>query len=107
MSVCWVKAGACGQETAVEATKTGPTTVAVSFTTTCEHVTGLGEELTELDVASEMTVPLNETKTYVTATRHMCRPSCVVPAAVLKAMEATVGIYLPENCAIEFVEGAI
>lgn len=107
MAVCWVKAGACGQETAVEVTKTGPTTVAVSFTTTCEHVMALGEELTELDVASEMTLPLNETKTYVAAAHHMCRPSCVVPAGVLKAMEATAGIYLPENCAIEFVEGAI
>ena len=107
MAVCWVNAGACGQETAVEVTKTGPTTVGLSFSTSCDHVMALAEELTELDVAREMTAPLNETRTYVAAARHMCRPSCVVPAAVLKGMEATAGIYLPQGCAIEFVDGAI
>jgi len=107
MAVCWVKAGVCGKETTIEATKTSQTKVEVSFTTTCEHVQALSEELTELDIGSEMTKPINETLTYTLATKHLCRTSCIVPAAILKTMEVTAGIFLPESCAIEFVAGAV
>jgi hypothetical protein len=107
MPICWVKAGICGQETSIETMKAGPTTVAVTFATTCEHVEGLAQELPAVDVATEMTRPMNETLTYGAAARHMCRTSCVVPAAVLKAVEAAASIFQPEACAIEFVDGAI
>jgi hypothetical protein len=107
MAVCWVKAGICGKETTIEVAKTSQTKVKVSFVTTCEHVQALSEELTELDIGSEMTKPMNETLTYTLATEHLCRTSCIVPAAILKAMEVTAGIFLPESCAIEFVEGAV
>jgi len=107
MAVCWVKAGICGQENTIEVVKTSQTKVKVSFITTCEHVQALSEELTELDIGSEMTKPMNETLTYTLATKHLCRTSCIVPAAILKAMEVTAGIFLPEACAIEFVEGAV
>ena len=106
MAVCWVKAGICGKETTIEATKTSQTKVMLSFITTCEHVQALSEELTELDIGSEMTKPMNETLVYQLATKHLFRNSCIMPAAILKAMEATAGIFLPESCAIEFVEGA-
>jgi len=107
MAVCWVKAGICGKETTIEATKTSQTKTRLSFVTTCEHVQALSEELMELDIGSEMTEPMNETVTYMLATKHLCRTSCIVPAAILKAMEVTAGIFLPEACAIEFVEGAV
>ena len=107
MAVCWVKAGICGKETTIEITKTSQTKVGVSFVTTCEHVQALAEELIELDIGSEMTKPMVETLTYTLATKHLCRTSCVVPAAILKAMEVTAGIFLPESCAIEFVQGAV
>ena len=107
MAVCWVKAGICGKETTIEITKASQTKVGVSFVTTCEHVQALAEELIELDIGSEMTKPMVETLTYTLATKHLCRTSCVVPAAILKAMEVTAGIFLPESCAIEFVQGAV
>jgi len=107
MAVCWVKAGICGKETTIEVTKASQIKVKLSFITTCEHVQALSEELTELDIGSEMTKPMNETLTYTLATKHLCRTSCIVPAAILKAMEVTAGIFLPEACAIEFVEGAV
>ena len=107
MALCWVKAGVCGQETTIEAVKTSQTKAKVSFVTTCEHVQALSEELMVLDIGSEMTKPMNETLVYQLATKHLCRNSCIVPAAILKAMEAMAGIFLPESCAIEFVEGAV
>ena len=100
VAVCWVKAGICGKETTIEITKASQTKVGVSFVTTCEHVQALAEELIELDIGSEMTKPMVETLTYTLATKHLCRTSCVVPAAILKAMEVTAGIFLPESCAI-------
>ena len=107
MAVCWVKAGICGQETTIEAMKVGQIKVRISFVTTCEHVLTLAEELVELDIGSEMTKPLNETLTYMLAAKHLCRTSCIVPAAVLKVMEVTAGIFQPESCAIEFVKDAV
>ena len=107
MTMCWVKAGICGQETTIEAVRTSQTKARISFFTTCEHVQALAKELTELDIGSEMTKPMVKTLTYTLATKHLCRTSCVVPTAILKAMEVTAGIFLPESCAIEFVESAV
>ena len=107
MPICWVKAGVCGQETTIEVTKTSHTKVKVSFITTCGHVQALAEELTELDIGSEMTKAMNETLTYILAAAHLCRNSCIVPAAILKAVEVAAGVFLPESSGIEFVEGAV
>ncbi len=107
MALCWVKAGECGQETSIEARKVDPTHVAFEITTTCEHIQALAEALGEVDVAHDMSCRLDETRVYTLATEHVCRNSCIVPAAILKAMEVTAGIFLPGDCSIEFVEGAI
>lgn len=107
MPVCWVRAGVCGQETTIEAMKTSQTKVTLSIVTSCERVQALADSLAELDVGSEMTRPMNQTRTYVVAAEHLCRNSCIVPAAILKAMEVAAGLFLPESCAIEFVEDAM
>lgn len=44
---------------------------------------------------------------YTRATEHVCHNSCIVTAAILKAMEVAAGIFLPGDCHVEFVEGAI
>lgn len=107
MALCWVKTGEYGQETSIEARKVSPTKMIFEITTTCEHVQALVDELGEVDVGSETSLPLNETRVYALATKRMCRNSCIVPAAILKAMEVTAGIFLPGDCQIEFVEGAV
>jgi len=107
MALCWVKAGQCGQETSIEARKVDMTHVAFEITTTCEHIQALADELGEVDVAHEMSCPLDETQVYLTAAKHVCRNSCIVPAAILKAMEVTAGIFLPGDCQIEFMPSAV
>ena len=107
MALCWVRAGICGQETTIEVIKTSQTKVGVSFITTCEHVRRLSAELSELDIGSEMTKPMNETVTYVLASKYLCRTSCVLPSAILKAVEVTANLFLPASCAVEFIEGAV
>ena len=107
MAVCWVQAGQCGQETTISARKAAPTKVAFEITSTCERIQALADELGEVDVGGEMTRPLAQTRIYTLATQHVCRNSCVVPAAILKAMEVAAGLFLPGDCRIEFVTDAI
>jgi hypothetical protein len=107
MALCWVESGACGQETSIEARKIDPTHVTFEITTTCEHIQALADALGPVDVAHEMSCRLPETQVYRLATEHICRNSCVVPAAILKAMEVTAGIFLPAESRVQFVEGAI
>ena len=107
MSMCWVQAGVCGEETSIEASKSSPSEVTLSFTTTCDHIAALAEELRAVDVGVELSRPMHETLTYTLASQHCCRTSCVIPAAVLKSVEATAGVFLPGSCTIEFVDGAL
>jgi hypothetical protein len=107
MSMCWVQAGICGEETSIEASKAGPSAIALAFTTTCEHIAAFAEELRAVDAGVELSRPMNETLTYTIAAKHCCRTSCVVPAAVLKSVEATAGVFLPASCTVEFIDGAL
>jgi hypothetical protein len=107
MAVVWVRAGVCEKETTIAAQRSDMTHVRLTFDTTCEHVQKLAEQLTELDVASEMSIPRNESRTCRLATEYLCRNSCIVPAAILKAVEVEMGLFLPAESRIEFVEGAV
>ena len=89
----WVKAGQCNQETTIEARRTDMTHVAVEFVTTCEHIQKLAVVLKALDIAHEMSASLLETEVYRLASEHVCRNSCVVPAAILKALEVEANIF--------------
>jgi hypothetical protein len=100
----WVKAGQCNQETSIEARRTDMTHVALEFVTTCEHIQKLAEVLKSLDIAREMSVNLLETEVYRLANEHVCRNSCVVPAAILKALEVEANIFPPAESQIVFLE---
>jgi len=107
VTLSWVKAGQCEQETSIEAHKVDMTHVAFEINTTCDHVQALAADLGELDVAREMSCPLSETTVYTLATKYVCRNSCIVPAAILKTMEVAAGIFLPGDCTIQFLQEAI
>jgi len=104
MSQIWVKAGQCNQETTIEARRTDMTHVAVEFVTTCEHIQKLADALKSLDIAREMSVNLLETEVYRLAGEHVCRNSCIVPAAVLKAMEVEANIFPAAESQLVFLE---
>ena len=104
MSQVWVKAGQCNQETTIEARRTDMTHVAVEFVTTCEHIQKLADELKSLDIAREMSVKLLETEVYQLANEHVCRNSCIVPAAILKALEVEANLFPAAESQIVFLE---
>lgn len=107
MALIWVKAGECGQESSIEGRKIDPITIAFEITTTCEHIQALADELGEVNAGHELSCSLTETTIYTLAAKHVCRNSCVVPAAILKMLEVTAGVFLPGDCHIEFVDGAV
>ena len=104
MSQVWVKAGQCNQETSVEARRTDMTHVTLEFVTTCEHIQKLAEALKSLDIAHEMSADLLDTEVYRTAEKFICRNSCVVPAAILKALEVEANIFPAAESQIVFLE---
>lgn len=104
MSQVWVKAGQCNQETSIEARRSDMTHVALEFVTTCEHIQKLADELKSLDIAREMSVKLLETEVYRLANEYVCRNSCIVPAAILKALEVEANIFPAAESQIVFLE---
>ena len=104
MSMIWVKAGQCNQETTIEARRTDMTHVAIEFVTTCEHIQKLAEVLKTLDIAREMSTSLLDTQVYQMANEHVCRNSCVVPAAILKALEVEANIFPAAESQLVFLE---
>jgi len=107
MASVWIKAGICGNEVVIKAKKTSPTKIELTFETNCKHVKKLARDLREINIGEEMSCPMNETTVYRLATKHLCRNSCIVPAAIFKAIEVTAGLFLPAPASIEFIEGQI
>ncbi|MCM8792686.1 MAG: hypothetical protein NC826_06095 [Candidatus Omnitrophica bacterium] len=107
MASLWVKAGICRNEVVISTKKKSPTKIELSFETNCKHVKALAEDLKEINIGIEMSCPMNETEIYKLSSKHLCRNSCIVPAAILKAIEVTAGLFLPAPASIEFIEGQI
>ncbi|MFZ5917294.1 MAG: DUF6951 family protein [Chloroflexota bacterium] len=108
MPAIWVKAGECGNESLIAMGKTSLSKASVSAETTCPYIQAFVDELPqELDIGQELSKPITETTVYRAAENHVCRNSCVTPAAILKALEVLAGVYLPAPVQIEFVDGVI
>jgi len=103
MSQVWIKAGQCGQETSIEARRIDMTHVALEFVTTCEHIQKLAELIPTLDIAHEMSTNLLDTEVYKQAEKTVCRNSCIVPAAILKAVEVEANIFPAAESQIVFI----
>jgi len=104
MSVCYVKAGQCKNEVVIKVHKTGASLASIEIETTCDYVKKLVEGLKNIKVGEEMTLPICKTQVYKTASKYLCRTSCVVPSAILKAIEVEFKIFEPANATIEFIE---
>lgn len=104
MSQVWVKAGQCEQETNIEVRRLDMTHVQVNLFTTCEHIQRLAKVLKTLDIAHEMSTSLLETQVYRLASEHVCRNSCIVPVAILKALEVEANIFPAEDSQIVFLD---
>ncbi|MBW1978731.1 MAG: hypothetical protein JRI79_12305 [Deltaproteobacteria bacterium] len=97
-----VDPGICGFPCTIVATGTDKTRVSVEITDSrCEHVqkmAGLLDKVTLRDIFT----PIGENPIFKCAAQAGCHPSCIVPLATLKAVEAAMGMALPREVRITF-----
>jgi len=67
----------------------------------CEQVNRLSANLPEMDW-KDLFVPLTRNPVYVNAEKSGCHPSCVIPAAMLKAAEVAMEMAIPKDVYFRF-----
>ena len=67
----------------------------------CGQIKKLAAALQEMDW-KDLFVPLTRNPVYVSAEKSGCHPSCVMPAAMLKAAEAAMGMAIPKDVNFRF-----
>jgi hypothetical protein len=103
MTTVIVNAGACGYTVTIKAEKTGDGKIVVSLETECETVMKLLEDIAVLDRFTPLTA-LQNNPVYRAAGKHLRHPACVVPSAILKAVEVEAGLNVPKDALIRFVK---
>lgn len=94
--------GICGFPCTIKACKTDARTVAVEISgSECKQIKRLERQFTEMSL-NELFLPLTRNPIYQAAEKSGCHPSCAIPCAVLKAVEAAMGMALPKEVRITF-----
>ncbi len=99
-----VHSGICGYEVRVEVTSLDRKHVQVELQTTCDMCLAMNTDLARLQVKGkghEVLLKMTDSAVYQSASQHIRHPGCVVPAAIIKAIEIEVGVALPEDVTIK------
>lgn len=103
MTVLEVFAGVCGFTTVIKADPKGSYSAVCTIETTCPNLKKVGAALGDepLDVMTELFAK-GQSKVIATCTENLPHVSCPVPAAILKALEVSVGLALPADPVLTF-----
>jgi hypothetical protein len=94
--------GICGFACVIRASKIKKRRVSVHIAESdCQQIRRLSAKLQELTL-SELLMPMTRNPVYRWAENSGCHASCVIPAAVLKAVEAAMEMASPKNVVIHF-----
>jgi hypothetical protein len=97
-----VEPGVCGFHCTIRATKSKDGKVRVSISDSqCELVLKMSKFFEELTL-QDLFLPMANNPINRWAEKARCHPSCIVPFAILKAVEVEMGMALPRRAAIEF-----
>jgi len=97
-----VEPGICGFSCTVTAQRSDKRMVSVVFSgCDCKQVQRLAALLTRMSL-KEIFMPVTRNPAYVAAEKAGCHASCVIPSAVLKAVEVALGMALPKAANIHF-----
>ncbi len=97
-----VEPGICGFDCVVEVRRVDKRTVKVAVTgSQCQQIQRLSGDLTEMSL-KELFTPMTRNPVYTCAEKSGCHPSCTIPAAVLKAVEAALGMAIARDVRIRF-----
>ncbi len=103
MTTVIVNSGACGYSVTIKAKKGKDGKISISLTTDCEMVTKMLEDIAVLDRFAALTGFQNN-PVYRSAAKHLKHAACVVPSAVLKAVEVEAGLNVSKDAVIRFVK---
>ena len=101
MAVVQIEAGVCGLRTRIVAQADEAMNVTLTIESDCAHIRRIAEEITRVSALEEMRRPINETTPYRLAAAYKAHVACVVPSAVLKAIEVAAGLALPADVHIK------
>ena len=98
-----VNPGVCGFSCVIHARKLDTQTVSLEITSSeCKQIQKLSEDLTQISMM-ELFTPISRNPIYLSAEKYGCHLPCIVPAAVLKTVEAALGMALPRDIHVRFV----
>jgi hypothetical protein len=94
--------GICGFPCTIAARVSGHRKVTVTISgSECRQIQKLSGCLPEMSL-KELFLPLTRNPIYHAAEKAGCHSSCVLPAAILKAVEVAMGMALPKDAGIQF-----
>ena len=98
-----VDPGICGFTCTVTATQKSRRLVSVEISgSECRQIQKLSQELNGEISLKELFLPLTRNPVYIAAEKSGCHTTCTLPSAVLKAVEAAMGMALPKSASILF-----
>ncbi len=98
-----VTGGACGFTTRISAAVRGRGKVELSMESDCEHVQAMAGELDGLDMR-QVLAGFGQGPVAAAAAANLAHGGCPVAAGVIKAAEVALGLNLPREAAIRFME---
>ncbi len=98
-----IKAGICGYSTRVHSESTPNYTVTLTIESDCPSMRRLAEAVREVDPMREFSYRGEGPQITAEARRLLPHPACVVPAGLIKAVEAAAGLALPADVEIRFL----
>lgn len=94
--------GICGFLCTVRARMAEARTVEVEIgDSECKHIRRLSEQIKKISL-KELFLPLTKNPIFLSAQMAGCHPSCIIPVAVVKAVEAAMEMAIPRNARITF-----
>jgi hypothetical protein len=106
MAQAQVHAGDCGFAATIDVTQLDRKHVQVVIHSECEQITAMNPDLTCLQWKGrghQVFKPMAESVVYQSATGHIRHTGCPIPAVILKTIEVEVGVALPRDVTIKFV----
>jgi hypothetical protein len=100
MAKATIKAGNCGYSAVVEATKVEDYQIALQIESDCPHIQKLAENLNEVNALNEISFRRGDPEILAKGAQFCTHASCPVPVGIIKTVEVTAGLALPQTASI-------
>ena len=101
MIVVDVDPGVCGLKSIIKVRSGDMQHATVEIESSCPDILAIAEELSELDGYSEAFNKVGNSPIYELARKHCKHAACPVPMAIVKGVEAAIGVALPKDVVVK------